>query len=190
MPVSLEDLTTDQLLATARQFQSGHELFGALASDPATRTELQRLLKKKNPALVIPELDATEKVMAEVGKRDERIEKLELEILQDRTARRLEAERAAIKNKYHLSDEDVSEVEKMMVDPDVNKRIPSYEAAARVFKAERSSSVPTSISAAPPTFTMPENDVWGKGIGNKAALDKIALTEAYAAWNEVAGARA
>jgi hypothetical protein len=32
---------------------------------------------------------------------------------------------------------------------------------------------------------MPESDVWGKGIGNKQALDKIALNEAFSAWNDV-----
>jgi hypothetical protein len=49
--------------------------------------------------------------------------------------------------------------------------------------------VPTHIGAKPPVFEMPEKDIWKGGIGNKQALDKIALNEAYAAWNEVVGAK-
>jgi ABC-type Fe3+/spermidine/putrescine transport system ATPase subunit len=185
MPISLEDLTTDQLLAHARQLQTSHDTMAAIAADPALRGDLQALLKKKNPALVIPELDAKHAVAEELKQRDERMSKIELDILQERTKRRLEEERATVKAKYHLSDTDIVEVEKLMTDEDPNKRIPTYESAARVYKAERTQTRPTPSSLTPNTFEMPEKDVWSAGIGSKAALDKIALSEAYKAWNEI-----
>jgi hypothetical protein len=160
-----------------------------LSGNPETREPLQRLLKKANPALSIPELDAADRVRAESKVHEERIARLEHDITEDRVRRRLEADRAAIKTRYGLTDEDVVKIEAMMVDPDPEKRIPTYDAAARVYKAERTPSTPTPTLVQPPTFEMPETDTWKGGIGNKSQLDKIALKEAYSAWNDVIGQR-
>lgn len=186
---SLEDLTTDQLLAHARALEGSHNLLNTLSGNPETRTELQRLMKKVNPKLVIPEIDTADAVRGEMKVRDERIASLENKILEGEVRGRMERQRAAAQVKYNLSDADLLEVEKLMIDPDPDKRVPGYESAARVFTAERQNAKPTPASFSPPVFTMPENDVWGKGIGNKQQLDKIALTEAYSAWNEVASGR-
>lgn len=181
--MSLEDLTTDQLLAHARVTDGSHRLLNQLLSDPASREMVQRQLKKANPALVIPEIDAKDSVLAELGVERAARQKLEGEILQDKVRARLEGQRAAVKTKYQLSDADMIEVEKLMTDAE--NPIPTYDAAARVHKASKASATPTFASIAPPTFDMPETDVWGKGIGNKAALDKIAMNEAYAALNDI-----
>jgi hypothetical protein len=42
MPISLEDLTTDQLLAHARQLQTSHDTMAAIAADPALRPLYRR----------------------------------------------------------------------------------------------------------------------------------------------------
>ena len=190
--MSLEDLgnlTTDQLLARAREMEGSANLLNTLAQNPATRGDLQRLMKKANPSLVIPEIDAADAVRGEIRERDERINKLEQQMLEDKVRTRLEKQRADARSKYNLSDADMSEVEKLMTHEDPEQRIPGYDAAARVFAASKQNTVPTHAAIAPPVYTMPENDVWGKGIGNKAALDKIALSEAYAAWNDAVGGR-
>jgi hypothetical protein len=75
-----------------------------------------------------------------------------------------------------------------MVDKD--NPIPTYEGAALVFKASRTSAVPTPASFEAPVFTMPETDVWGPGIGNPAKLNKIALSEMYKAFGEITSGRA
>lgn len=181
--MSLEDLTTDQLLARARQLEGSHNLLTALLNDPASREATQRQLKKLNPALVIPEIDAKDAVLAELKtERDERI-KLQNDILQDKVRTRLEKARADAKSKYSLTEADMVEVEKLMTDE--HNPIPTYDAAARVHKASKQSAQPTAAALAAPTFEMPETSVWGKGIGNKAALDKIAMNEAYAALNDI-----
>jgi hypothetical protein len=189
MPISLEDLTTDQLLARARELEGSANLISSLSTNPETRTQLQRLIKTINPSLVIPELDSAIAVEAQLKTRDDKIAELENKFLEKEVKDRLEKQRKDVQTKYKLADADMLEVEKMMVDPDPNQRIPGYEAAARVFSASKQTAIPTHSNAAPPTFSMPEQDVWGKGIGNKAQLDKIALNEAYSAWNEALGGK-
>lgn len=183
MPISLEDLTTDQLLAQARATQGSHELLTALLADPSTREVIQRKLKKANPNLAIPEIDSKDQVMSEIEKEREERRKLEAQIRERDVRERLEKARAAAQAKYGLTEADMQEVEKLMVDPE--NPIPTYDAAARVHKASKATGTPTSVDIQPPTFDMPEKDVWGGGIGNKANLDKIAMKEAYAALSDI-----
>jgi hypothetical protein len=184
---SLEDLTTDQLLARARELEGSEATLRALTSNPKTRETVQRALKTLNPNLVIPEIDAKDSVRAEIDtERQERI-KLQNQIQERDIRERIEKQKADVKSKYRLTDEDMTGVEALMIDKE--NPIPTYDAAARVYLASRQSATPTPASFAPPTFSMPEKDVWGKGIGNKAALDKIAMGQAFEAWNEISSGK-
>ena len=185
MPGSLEDLTTDQLLARAKVTDASHNLLQTLLADPTTRELVQRQVKAKNPSLIIPELDAKDANAAALAAEREARQKLEQRVLERDVRDSLERQRATVKEKYRLSDADMTEVEKIMTAEDPNVRIPFYDAAARVLKASKNTGTPTPGSYAPPTFDMPETSVWGKGIGNKAALDKIAMNEAFAALNDI-----
>jgi hypothetical protein len=183
MPKSLEDYTVDELLAHAKTTESSHSLLQSLTANPETREMIQRAIKKVNPKISIPEIDSRDTVLAAVAtEREERL-KLERRIQEDEIRRRLETNRADIMARHKLSKDDMLEVEKLMTrdtDP-----IPSYEGAALVYKASRQSATPTPATYMPPTYEMPEKDIWGKGIGNRAALDKIAINEAFGAWNEI-----
>lgn len=187
---SLEDLTTDQLLATAKQWQGPAALIEQLSKDPANRLELQRLVKKVRPDLPMPELDARDAVRAEMDEQKKTVEKLQGEILEERVRRRLEDQRKQIKDQYKLTDADVAEVEKMMVDTDPDKRIPGYDAAARVFVASKTQATPTPSAIMPPVWEMPESKDWKAGIGNPAKLNQIGLKQAFDAWNEITGGKA
>lgn len=180
---SLEDMTHEQLAQHARQLEGSANLLQQLLGDPSTREVIQRKLKKDNPALAIPEIDAQDRVEAALAEERKEREKLQKQMLERDVRERIEKQRAAAKAKYQLSDADMTEVEKLMTaehDP-----IPSYDAAARVFKASKATGTPTTADIRPPVFDMPEKDVWGKGIGNKAMLDKIAINEAYSALNDL-----
>ena len=85
--------------------------------------------------------------------------------------------------RYGLTEEDMPKVEALITDKD--NPIPTYDAAARVYKASVQSATPTPAHFVPPTFQMPENDVWGKGIGNPAKLNQVAMEESYKAFNEI-----
>lgn len=184
---SLEDLTTDQLLAHARALQGSHDLMQTLLKDPSSREMVQRKLKALQPTLSIPEIDAKDAVLAELKIEREERQKLEKSILEDRVRARLESQRASAKSKYKLTEADMTEVEKLMTDAE--NPIPTYDAAARVHAASKQTGSPTPAVLSSPTYEMPEKDVWAKGIGNKAMLDKIAMQEAFAALNDIRGGK-
>jgi hypothetical protein len=174
MAASLENMTTEQLQESTRLLQT-------LLNSSDTREATLRLIKKKN-GMPIPEIDAKDSVLAEVAA--ERAERVKLETrLQERDIMdRIEKERVRVKSENGFNDEDVKAVEALMVDKDAP--IPSYAAAAKVYKASKQIAQPTTHQLAPKTWDMPEKDVWAPGIGNRMALNKIAIEEAYRASNE------
>jgi hypothetical protein len=182
---SLEDLTTDQLLARAREMEPNHQLLAALLSNRETREVMQRALKKVNPKLVIPEIDAKDEVRGEIKEQGKKIESLEHQLLERDVRDRIERQRASVKSKYKLSDAELLEVEKLMVLENPDERIPTYEAAAKVYRASTTPAQPTPATFMPPTYSMPEKEVWGPGIGSKAKLDKIGLEQAFSAFNDI-----
>jgi hypothetical protein len=180
---SLEELTTDQLLAKAREMEGMYNLANSLLANKETRPMVQRALKKLKPDMVIPELDSADAVDARFTELRESNKALEQRLIERDVKDRIASQRNEIKAKYELTDADVGEVEKLMVLPE-NAGV-SHDAAARIYKASRVSATPTPASFAPPTYDMPEKDVWGAGIGNPAKLNKIAVNEAYKAFAEV-----
>ena len=184
--MSLEDLTPDQLLAKAREFEPAHNLVQTLSKDPEARNLFQRYLKKKNPQLAIPELDTEDRIVKRLDEEKASREKFETEVREREISERLSREKARVKEKYHLTDEDMKGVEALMVKSDTNPEpIPYYDAAARLFQAARAPAVPTPSSYSPPTYSMPEKEVWSKGIGSPANLNRIAMEQAYAAFNDI-----
>lgn len=183
MSQSLEDLSVDQLLQVAGRALRSENILNDLVGDPETREQTLRLMKKKNPALSIPEIDAKDKVLEGVAASDKRIADLENQVRERDIRDRILAEKSRVQNQYKLSDADMLEVEKLMVDE--HEPIPSYGAAARVYVASRTQAMPTSSSLTAPIFEMPDEKVWSGGIGNRAQLDKIAIGLAYDALNEV-----
>ena len=180
---SLEDLTADQLLARARELEGSERLLKSLSTNPATRETIQRAIKAVNPNVSIPELDSRDAMQKALDEEREERKKLEMKVMEREARDNVRERREQIRKKYNLTDADVEAVEKMMVDDkEVNW---THDAAARVYIASRQSATPTPASYKSPTYEMPEKDIWGKGIGNKAALDRIGLDEAFKAANEI-----
>jgi hypothetical protein len=184
---SLEDLTTDQLLAAARSMQGSAELINTLSKNPETRRDLQKLIKKQFPDRVIPELDTELALETRLAEERTRFEALETKVLEREIHDRLKSQRAAAQAKHKLTDAEMIEVEKLMVHEDPNERIPGYEAASRVFAASKQNATPTPSGIQNMTFEMPDKDTWADGIGSPAKLNKIAMNEATKAWNEARG---
>lgn len=181
--MSLEDLSVDELLAAARNALPSHEMLNALVNNPETREQTLRLIKKQNPKLVIPEIDARDQVMDQFSGTSKRVEELENQIREREVRDRIRDQRNSLKTKYGFDDNDIAEIEKLMVDEEAP--IPHYEAAARVYKASKQAAVPNSAALSPPVFEMPDQNVWSGGVGNRAALDKIAMKEAFNALEEL-----
>lgn len=174
MAVSLENFTQAQLEESTRLFQT-------LLSSKDTRETMLRAIKKTT-GQSIPEIDARDAVSAEVATERGERQKLEARLQERDIMERIERERGRVKTEHGFNDEDVKAVEALMIDKDAP--IPSYAAAAKVYKASKQIAQPTTHQLQPKTWDMPEKDVWAAGIGNKQALDKIALNEAYKAANE------
>lgn len=171
---SLENFTQSQLEESTR-------LLRTLLNSPDTREQTLRLIKKKTGSS-IPEIDAADAVRGDIAtERDARL-KLEARLQEKDIMDRIRDERAKVTRDFDFTEADVSEVEKLMIDKDAP--IPSYAAAAKVYKASKQIAQPTTHQIEPKTWDMPEKDVWAAGIGNKMQLDKIALTEAYKAAKE------
>jgi len=171
---SLENMTTEQLQESTRLFQT-------LLNSPDTRETMLRAIKSKT-GQVMPEIDAKDAVLGEVKKEREARQALEARIQEREILDRIKEERVKVKSAHNLTDAEVLEVEKLMVDKDAP--IPSYAAAAKVYKASQQVAAPTTHALQSKTWDMPEKDVWAGGIGNRQALNKIAEQEAYKALNE------
>lgn len=180
---TLEDLTHPELLAVARAATEKSALFDTLLSHPDSRKETLALVKRRNPSMPIPEVDAESAATAALA--EERKERLALEnrVRDAEMRERIAAQREKVKSQYKLSDADLLEVEKIMTDE--TAPIPHYDAAVKVWKAQRMQAVPTSSNIQPPVYDMPAQETWKAGVGNNAALNKIATKLGYEAWNEI-----
>lgn len=185
---SLEDLSHEDLLKHTAALQASDNLFKTLLTSPDTREETLRLMKKKNPNLIIPEVDGNDRVLKAVAEEAAERKKLEAKMLERDITDRIAKERERVMKTHKLSEADVLEVEKLMTDKD--NPIPNYDGAARVFKAERTPSEPTSMQISAPVYDMPDGKVWAPGIGNMQRLNKIFTEEATKVVNEGLAARA
>lgn len=185
--MSLEDLTPNQLLDHAKKLEDANRLYGPLMADPETRPQVLALMKKKWPTMPIPEVDSANAMEQKLAEERAAREKLEATVRDERLTRQITEARDRVKKQYDLTDSDMGEVEKIMLDE--KAPIPHWDAAAKVFKASRAQATPTAITLEAPIYEMPAKDVWARGIGNKAQLDRIAMKEATAALNDITSGR-
>ena len=179
MSTSLEGMTPEQIYGLA-------QLANTLANDPSTRENFLGLVKKGNPNLAIPEIDAKNEVLAQLQEERKAREALELKIQEREIRESIERKKAEVQSKFSFSQSDMDEIEKIMLD----EQIPNYETAAKYLKAsrsvaERSYNPATSASQ----VKLPDSDVWAKGFGNQTALNNIAREQAYQAMNEILGSK-
>ncbi len=103
-----------------------------LLADPETRGSFFNLLKKKNPNMVIPEVDVPAQFQAALAQEREAREKLENQIKEDKTRAEVEKRRSKLHGKG-LTDSDITEVEKLMTE----KGIVSHDTAADFYLQSR-----------------------------------------------------
>lgn len=180
MAKSLEDYTPSELVALAQNQTPKVHLYDTLMSDPETRRDMLALTKKKYPSMVIPELDAKAEMDTKLAEERTAREKLENELREERVTRRMKEDRESALAKNRLSDSDLPEIEKLMVEA----KIPDYNTAAELYSLRRRQAEPTPASMVSPTFDMPEKSIWGSSIGNNSRLNKTAIDLAVKASNE------
>jgi hypothetical protein len=90
---SLEGMTDEQIRNLA-------SLSNDVLSDPATRREMQRIIKKRNPAAVIPELEVEDAVSKAASELKAENEALKAEVANDRLSRQRERIRDNLQDQY------------------------------------------------------------------------------------------
>jgi hypothetical protein len=133
--MSLEDLTPearDELALLAKQ----------LAENPKTRKNFLRLTREARPDMPIPEIEIEDRTTQAFQQADQRVQSLEAKLHQQDALNELERRRRALLKKGLVdSEEEISQVEKVMLD----KGITNHESAAEYWKWMRQSAEPTPI---------------------------------------------
>ena len=135
--MSLEDISLEQRDELAL-------LMKELAENPATRKEALRLTKKVRPNLPIPELELEDYTEKKVTAAEERVNALEAKLKEKEALTELEKRRSKLV-KRGLSDEEIEEVEKVMLE----KKIHDHETAADYFDWMKQAATPTPMGYNP-----------------------------------------
>jgi hypothetical protein len=112
-------------------------LIGKINADPDARRELHKLAKKVEPTLSIPEYEAESRITSQFEERlkeqREELARVREEQLRERVNRQIDETRAAMKGApYHLTDQEIAEVEKIMTENGVQK----WEVAAGFYRSQ------------------------------------------------------
>jgi hypothetical protein len=169
--VSLEGLSSEQIADLA-------VLAKAQLDSPQTRSYFLRNAKVVNPEVSIPEVDIPFQVQGLMAKSQEQINALQQQLNDERTMRDISQRRETLKSKHSLSDKDIAEVEKLMLE----KQIVSHETAAEFYVSQRHSAQPTPSLFAP--NTLPKIDLKGSGMPN---MNQWSRNEATNVINELRG---
>lgn len=113
----------------------------SLATDPETRESFLRLVKKKNPKLAIPEIDAADRAREAVAQQHSSLEKkvaeLEERLQKNAAFNPLVAEREALVRAR--GEDEVKKIETLMLE----RKIGSYATAAEYVDLEKRVATPT-----------------------------------------------
>jgi hypothetical protein len=115
------------------------QLFDELMQDPAVRRQTLRALKPKHPNVVVPELEAEDIVTAATKPLQETIDKLQADLQKKDFERGVAEQKRDIKTKYKLSDEQLTDVEKIMTE----KKIGDYGTAVEHMRLSKTAGAPT-----------------------------------------------
>ena len=134
--MSLEDLTFEQRDELAM-------LVKKMSDDPKIRPKFLGLVREVHPNMPLPELDIEQKTNNAVLRAEQRVQDLENKLREKEAVADLESRRQKLM-KRGLSENDIPEIEKVMID----KGITNHEAAADYWEWMKQSATPTSVSGA------------------------------------------
>jgi hypothetical protein len=131
--MSLEDLSfeqRDELAALAKQ----------LADNPETRENFLRLTKQVKPDLTIPELALKDDLSRQLKASQDDYQKLAAKIREKEQMENLQSLRNQLIKKGKASEDDIPEIEKLMLEKQIN----DHETAADYFRWMKQAATPTS----------------------------------------------
>lgn len=129
-------------------------LANTLANNPETRAGFLGLVKKADPSVSIPEVDMPLRIEAAAKESNERVAKLEAQLLERDVRDNVMQIRNSLVKRGLASEADIPEVEKLMLE----KGISSHETAAEFYQSQKRSAEPTPSSQGYKVHTMPTVD--------------------------------
>lgn len=115
-------------------------IFKEIVDNPTTRSDALRLVKKIRQDVPIPEIEMEEKTNRVLEEANKKVQNLELKLREKEKAEMLKERRNALLEKNLIqSKEEISEVEKVMVD----KGIANHETAAEYYNWMKQAAAPT-----------------------------------------------
>ena len=176
-PQSLEGLNADEIAEMAATYQAG-------LNNPETRELMLRVTKKLKPNVSIPEIDLRDAARGEFKKVDDRQAALEQQIRERDARDRVRDERDRLREQGFSKDE-VAAVEKIMMD----EHIPSYETAAKYYKAQQTVAEPRPhVGGAATTYSMPKDPLAALK-GGKSSLNKWSRDQATQDMDDIRSGR-
>jgi len=132
MSESLEGMTPEAIAGLAL-------LAKGLTSNPGTRERFLKMAKEAHPNMSIPEVDIPFRIDNAIADERGKREALENKIRENEVREEVRRKRDALKASKKLTDEDVVEVEKLMLEKGIN----NHETATEYMLAQRQSAKPT-----------------------------------------------
>lgn len=172
MSVSLEGMSPEAIADLA-------VLAKSLSDNPKTRKQFLGLMKSADPTMNIPEIDIPNQVGTALNEGLKRLQAMENKLSENELRADITKRRNSIVKSGLVTEEEVSEVEKLMLE----KGISSHETAAQFFASQKQSAAPTPGSFGQPL--MPKPDLKAMG-GN---INQWARSEATSAMAELIKAR-
>ena len=174
MSVSLEGLTPEAIADLAVALKS-------LTDNPKTRRQTLALMKQSDPTLNIPEVDIPMQLNGILQQNEQRMAKMENSLNEERLRNEILSRRNAVVKKGIVSEDEVAEVEKLMLE----KGITSHETAAEFYASQKKSATPTPAQFGQPLISQPDLKVmggdinqWARSEAGKAMADIIKLRRA------------
>jgi hypothetical protein len=174
MEISLEGLSAEQITGLA-------SLAKGLGDNPKTRKDFMRLVKSGNPDLSIPEVDLPDEIMSRIETEAKKREALEAQLLEASVREQVRERRELLKRQKNLSDAQVEDVEKMMVE----KGISNHDTAAEFYLSQQRLAEPTPSYATPKKLEVPALDQLRKG----ASMREVMETAAHQAIDDMKSGR-
>ena len=153
MTTSLEGMSPEAIAELA-------VLSKSLSDNPKTRKAFLGLMKAADPTMNIPEVDIPNQVGAALQEGLKRLEKVENRMSQREIEGEIMKRRNAIVSSGLVSEAEVPEVEKLMLE----KGISTHETAAQFFASQKKSAAPTPGTFGQPLIPKPDMKAMGGNI--------------------------
>lgn len=146
-------------------------VYSRLVSNPETREQTLRLVKKANPNMMIPEIDAKDAVVSQVQALEAKLAKSEEDRAREKVLAGLEKQKEQLLARPGWKSEDIDACEKMMIE----KGIANYATAADFYDMQRQAATPgpTPESQSPYSLGITAEDLknpdaWSRKVAHEA----------------------